>query len=167
MALVLAKFRLTVDIADNSGATVTRTYEVPEGVVADFGEFSALIPAMITAINGVTAGLITAYHASEVYLEDTVVLPASGVENENQAIFTGKIVGDPLDSAIVTVPSADPAIFVATSGPGANVVNMANAAVIAFTTLFDGSPGWTISDGEAWVLATVSGRRRHVKNNRG
>jgi hypothetical protein len=167
MALVLNKFVLQVNIADNSGEVVPRYYEVPEGVVADFDEFSALIPAMITAVNGVTSGLIVSYRATEVYVEDTVVLPASGVENENQAFFSGKIAGDPTDSGTLSVPAADPAIFVSTSGPGANVVDIADAAVQAFITLFDGSPGWTISDGENWVLATVSGKRRHPKNTNG
>lgn len=163
MALVLHHFELTVSIADNSGQTVTRTYEIPEGVVADFTEFSALIPAMMAAVNGITAGLITGYRANEVYYEDTISLPLSGVENENQVIFSGKIQGDPGKSGIVTVPSVDPAIFVSLSGPGANDVNMANAAVQTFIGMFDGAPGWTISDGETWLTATVSGKRRHTK----
>jgi hypothetical protein len=102
-----------------------------------------------------------------VQVEDTLVLPASGVENENQAFFSGKIFGDPTDSATQSIPAADPAIFISTSGPGANVVNMANATVISWVALFDSNGPWTISDGEAWVNATVKGKRRHVKNSNG
>lgn len=167
MALAIHHFELTLSIADNSGKTVPRTYEVPEGVVADFEEFEALIPSMVAAVNGVTAGLITGYRATQVVYEDTIVLPASGVENENQAIFSGKIQGDPGKSGVVTVPSVDPAIFVATSGPGANVIDMADAAVVAFIGMFDGAPGWTLSDGETWLTETVSGKRRHSKNSNG
>ena len=118
MALALHHFEVIVSFADNSGDTVTRTYTVPEGVVADFGEFTALIPALLANVAAVTAALITGYRAAEVYYEDTITLPASGVENENQALFTGKIVGDPGKSGTISIPAADPAIFVATSGPG-------------------------------------------------
>jgi hypothetical protein len=167
MAFATHHFELVVAIADNSGKTVPRTYEIPEGVVADFAEFSALIPSMLAAINGITAGLITGYRATQVTYEDTIVLPASGVENENQVIFSGKIQGDPGKSGILTVPAVDPAIFVAASGPGANSVNMAAAPVLAFIQLFDGAPGWTLSDGETWLTETVSGKRRHSKNSNG
>lgn len=167
MALGLHHFELIVSIADNSGATVSRTYTVPEGSVATYAEFSALIPAMLAAVEGITAGLITGYRSNEVYYEDTIVLPLSGVENENQVLFSGKIVGDPGKSAVVSVPAVDPAIFVATSGPGANQVDMADAAVVTFIGMFDGAPGWSVSDGEYWLTPTVSGKRRHSKNSNG
>lgn len=167
MALVLHHFELTVAFADNSGDTVTRTYYVPLGVVEDFTEFVALIPDMITKIKAVTSALVTGYRANEVFYEDTVTLPASGVENENQALFSGKIVGDPGKSGTVSVPAANPAIFVATSGPGAKTVNMSNTDVLNFIQLFDGAPGWAISDGEYWLPATVKGKRRHTKNSSG
>lgn len=167
MAFEILKFRLSVNIADNSGEQVRRSYEVPEGVVADYDEFIAIVPALITALDAMTSGLITGYQTEVVFINDTFVLPGSGVENENQAFFSGKIVGDPTSSATMSIPAADPAIFVSTSGPGANIVDMADAAVVAWIGLFDGAPGWGISDGEAWVTSTVSGRRRHTKNSNG
>lgn len=165
MAIDLFKWELVVSIADNSGKTVNRTYNISSEIAEDYDAFITLVDDLVTKLNAMTSGLITSYRATGVYIEDTITLPASGVENENQAFFSGKIQGDPTDSATQSIPAADPAIFVATSGPGANVVDMADAAVVAWIGLFDGAPGWTISDGETWLTPTVAGKRRHSKSS--
>ena len=167
MAIVDLKWVYEVGIADNSGAIVPRFYEAPFATFADFDAFQSAATALDTLLLILTAGVVATRGFKLVQVEDTLVLPASGVENENQAFFSGKIFGDPTDSATQSIPAADPAIFISTSGPGANVVNMANATVISWVALFDSNGPWTISDGEAWVNATVKGKRRHVKNSNG
>lgn len=169
MALVQLKWVLEVGIADNSGDISPRFYEMPTASAADFAAFQISTNALIAALNNVTSGVIASYRIGAVFVEDTLVLPASGVENENQAFLSGKIVGDPTDSATQSIPAADPAIFVATSGPGANVVDMNDGAVLTWVGFFDqAGPGpWTISDGEYWQSATVAGKRRHVKRSGG
>lgn len=168
MALVQLKWFLEVGIADNSGDITPRFYEMPEAAAADFDALILSANALMTALNAMTSGVIANYRLGAIYVEDALVLPASGVENENQAFFSGKIVGDPTDSATQSIPAADPAIFVATSGPGANVVDMNDGAVLTWVGFFDQtSPDWTISDGENWVGATVKGKRRHVKRTTG
>lgn len=167
MAITQLIWRLTVGIADNSGDITHRTFEAPEASFADFDAGLVNVGTLITALNAMTAGVIANYSFGAVYVEDALSLPASGVENENQAFFSGKIVGDPLDSATQSIPAADPAIFVATSGPGANIVDMSDGAVSTWVGLFDASGPWTISDGEAWLPATIKGKRRHTKNSNG
>lgn len=167
MAVVDLKWVYTVGIADNSGQIVPRFYEAPFATFADFDAFQSAATALDTLLLILTAGVIATRRFELVQVEDALVLPASGVENENQAFFSGKIDGDPTDSATQSIPAADPAIFVATSGPGANVVNTANASVAAWLNLFDSTGPWTISDGEAWVTSTVKGKRRHSKNSNG
>jgi hypothetical protein len=168
MALTQLKWVLEVGIADNSGDISPRFYEMPEAAAADFDTFQIASNALITALNAMTAGVVASYRIGAVFVEDALVLPLSGVENENQAFFSGKIAGDPTDSATQSIPAADPGIFVATSGPGANQVDMNDGAVLTWVGFFDQtSPTWTISDGENWVGATVSGKRRHVKRSNG
>lgn len=169
MALVPLKWVAEVGITDNSGDIAPRFYEAPDAAFADYAAFQLSFNTLLTALNNMTAGVVASYRLTQVFVEDALVLPASGVENENQAFFSGKIVGDPTDSATQSIPAADPAIFVNTVGPGANVVDMADGAVTTWVGLFDqAGPGpWTISDGEYWESVTVKGKRRHVKRSGG
>jgi len=168
MALAQLKWFLEVGIADNSGDISPRFYEMPTAAAADFAALQTAANALLTALNAMTAGVVASYRLGAIFIEDALALPASGVENENQAFFSGKIDGDPTDSATQSIPAADPAIFVNTVGPGANVVDMNDGAVLTWVGFFDeNSPTWTISDGENWVAATVKGTRRHVKRSGG
>jgi len=169
MALTPLKWVLEVNIADNSGDLSPRFYEMPYASAADFAAFTINVNTLLAALNAMTSGVIASYRTGLVTVEDTLVLPASGVENENQAFFSAKIVGDPTDSATQSIPAADPAIFVNTTGPGANVVDVNDGAVLTWIGLFDqAGPGpWTVSDGEYWQSATVAGKRRHVKRSVG
>jgi len=168
MALTPLKWVLEVGIADNSGDIAPRFYEAPYAAFADFDAFILAKNSLLTALNNMTSGVVASHRMSLVTIEDALALPASGVENENQAFFSGKIDGDPTDSATQSIPAADPAIFVSTVGPGANVVDMNAGAVLTWIGFFDEtSPTWTISDGENWNGDTVSGKRRHVKRSGG
>lgn len=167
MALVAFKWVAEVSLADNSGKTVPRFYEAPDAAFADFAAFQLSFNTLLTALNNMTDAVVASYRLTQVYIENALVLPLSGIENENQAFFSGKIVGDPTDSATQSIPAATPGIFVSTSGPGANTVDMGDAAVSTWIGLFDATGPWTVSDGEAWEAATVFGKRRHVKNTNG
>ena len=168
MALVQLKWGLEVGLADNSGDISPRFYEMPEAAAADYDTFVIAANALLAALANMTDAVVATYTLKAQFVEDTLVLPASGVENENQAFFSGKIVGDPTDSATQSIPAAKPGIFVSPSGPGANVVDMGDGAVITWRGFFDQTGStWTISDGENWVSDTVKGKRRHAKNSNG
>jgi hypothetical protein len=112
--------------------------------------------------------VLSSYAYKQVFVEDALVLPASA-ENNNQAILTGKITGDPLDSGTVTIPAIKASLMVSASGKGYDVVDTGDAVVNAFVELFDPNAlptagPWTISDGETWVTATVIGKRRNTKS---
>lgn len=168
MALTQLKWYLEVGLADNSGDISTRTYEMPTAAAADFAALTTAANALLAALANMTDSVVANYRLGAVFVEGALALPASGVENENQAFFSGKINGDPTDSATQSIPGAKPGIFVNTVGPGANVVDMNDGAVLTWVGFFDqNSPTWTISDGENWVAATVAGKRRHVKRSGG
>ena len=168
MALTQLKWFLEVGLADNSGDISPRFYEMPTAAAADFDALITAKNALLAALANMTDAVVANYRLGAIFVEDALALPASGVENENQAFFSGKIDGDPTDSATQSIPAAKPAIFVSTVGPGANVVDMNDGAVLTWVGFFDQtSTTWTISDGEAWVGATVKGKRRHVKRSGG
>lgn len=167
MALVAQTIRLVVNLADNGGKPFgQKTYDL---VVTDM----ALAPAVVTSILGkldaVTDAVIAGYTLGTVYVENALTLPASGVQNENQAIITSPVVGAPNKSATITIPAANIGVFTNTSGKGANIVDMADVALQAYLGIFDPTGGneATISDGEQIVALSGGGKRRHVKNNSG
>lgn len=165
MAFDAAGFKLVVTFADNSGSKVDRTYNyVPDMVYADI---LTGIAATIATIAATTDDLITGYTIQTVFNNDTIVLPAAGVQSENQAIITTPLLGKPRDSGTLTIPAAKIGVFVNTSGPGANVVNTAASIVTNFVGLFVDGGIFTLSDGDLAIIAGMKGKRRHTKNNNG
>ena len=167
MALVQLKWIAEVGLADNSGDISPRFYEAPLAAFADFAAFQLGFNTLLTALNNMTDSVVANYRLSAGFVENALVLPLSGVENENRALLSGKIVGDPTDSATQTIPAATPGIFVSPSGPGANVVDTGDGAVTTWIGLFDATGPWTVSDGESGDAATVKGTRSHSKNSNG
>lgn len=162
MALVARThpFELMVQIADNSGKTTKKTYELQSADAAAAATDSA---AILAALNAITAGVVKSYSINQVFVENALVLPASGVENENQALLSIRLASDPTKYATHAIPAADPAIFVAVSGAGANVVDTGNADVNTYVELFTATNEAYISDGElADPALDFSGKRRHV-----
>lgn len=163
MALVSNGFWLSVTLRDNGGNETTRTYQLSSADAAAAGVDSA---AILVALNAVTDAVIVSWMNYERFVEDAFAYPASGVEVENLALLDFEIVDHPEKSATLTIPAPAPAIFMATSGGGANIVNTANAAVIAYAGLFMTGGEALISDGEV-AQGLVSGKRIHRKSSRG
>lgn len=167
MALVARThpFELMVQIADNSGKTTKKTFEMQS---ADAATAATDAAAILAALNGVTAGVVKSYSINQVFVENALVLPASGVENENQALLSIRLASDPTKYATFAIPAADPAIFVSASGAGANVVDTGNAQVNALVGLFTTGNESYLSDGElADAALDFSGHRRHVASRTG
>lgn len=165
MALVSNRFEVEVTFTESSGKSVNRTYVAASSVTTPAGLATNWALAL-PFVQAMTDSVISQYVYKQVFVEDALVLPADA-ENNDQALFTGKIFGDPTSSAIVSVPAASIDIFVTPTGGGRDVVDMSDAAVQAFVDLFSdsGTNGdWVISDGEQWSEATVSGRRRNTKS---
>jgi len=165
MAYVAQDFELEVTFADNSGAKTSRRYGVLTGTT--YADLNTALAATIATIAATTDDLIVSYAIRSIWANDTITLPASGVENENQALLTLKLLADPLHSGILAIPGAKPGIFVGSSGPNANVVDMADSAVTDFVGLFMSGGILTVSDGQQVVLTAGKGKRRHTKNSNG
>lgn len=167
MALTEIGYELIVDFADNGGKPYSRrTYPLVSNVIADI---PAIITAMLVTINAATDAVIAQYRLAQVFVEDALVLPAAGVQNENQAIISAPIIGRPNKTGVVTIPAAAIGNFVATSGKGANVVNTGAGIAQNYARMFDSNHGDEayVSDGEFFDADQMAGKRRHTKNNNG
>jgi len=167
MALVFQKFKLTVNLADNGGSPYgSKEFDL---VDIDPTTVAAVATSVITKLLAVTDSEVASYQISQVFINDALTLPASGVQNENQAIITCPVVGIPNKSATVTIPAANIGVFTNTSGKGANIVDMSDTALLAFLGIYDPTAGNEayISDGEQIIAAAGGGKRRHTKNNNG
>lgn len=163
MAEVSQGFRGEVELVDNGGNTTRKTYWLRS---TDAAGAATDMTAIIAAITNVTDAVILGYSFGEVFAQDSASYPASGVEIENQALIGTSIVGDLLKTATYTIPAPKPGIFVATSGDGANVVDVADAAVVAYQALFTAAGHAFISDGEDAAFIG-SGKRIHRASRRG
>lgn len=167
MAIVSDGYELLVDFADNGGKPYARrTYPL---VVTDAADVPAVVTAMLVTINAATDAVVAAYRVAEVFVENALVLPAAGVQNENQALITAPIIGNPRKSGTLSIPAAAIGCFVSTSGRGANVVNTGAGVAQNYARMFDSNHGDEayISDGEFIDSDQMSGKRRHTKNNNG
>ena len=165
MALVSSRFEVEATFTESSGKSVTRTY-VAAASVTTLTALAVNWALALPFIQAMTDSVLSQYVYKQVFLEDALVLPTDA-ENNDQALFSGKIFGDPSDSAILSVPAASIGIFVTPTGKGRDVVDMSDTAVQSFVDLFSdsGTNGdWTLSDGEQWSEATVSGKRRNTKS---
>lgn len=165
MALVSNRFEVEVTFTESSGKSVNRTYRAAPSVTTPTA-LAVNWALALPFIQAMSDSVISQYVYKQVFVEDALVLPADA-ENNDQALFTGKIDGDPTDSAILSVPAASIGIFVTPTGKGRDVVDMSDGAVQAFVDLFTAggtNPDWVISDGEQWSADTISGRRRNTKS---
>lgn len=167
MALVQQGYTVNITVADSAGDRASRSYGVLGATIAD-----ALTNAqsIVAEFDPLTEGVILGWTLCVRFVEDAFTYPAGGVEVENQAEILGRIANVPNKSAAFNVPAAAGGIFVGTTGPNRNIVDGADADVLAFLALFDETGGIaTISDGEQLDDAApfVSGKRVHAKSRLG
>jgi hypothetical protein len=167
MALVARThpFELVITLVDNGGNETSKSYELQSADAAAAATDSA---AIIAALNAVTEAVIKRYSINHVFVENALVLPASGVENQNQAILTVQLASDPTKTGTLVIPAADPDIFAAASGENANIVDTGDADVNTYVELFTSTNEAYMSDGElADPGLSFKGVRRHVKSRYG
>lgn len=161
MAYNLDGYTGYITLVDNGSNTTTKSYNLTS---ADAASADADIAAIVAAMVSVTNAVVVSYGATAVYVNDAVVLPASGVKIEEQALITVSIVGHPTKSGTITIPAPKPSIFVATSGENANVVDLEAAAVETYVGLFQADGEAYVSDGE--VADTAKKGRRVTRASR-
>lgn len=161
MAFVSDGLVLNVAFADNSGKVVNRSYEVVE---TNYATAFGLADDWVATIQAASDSVVVSWFLAEKMIQDTVVLPAAGVQNENQVIVTGKLLGQPNESGYFSIPGAKITCFQATSGPNADIASfVAPSPLVTVGNLFIDGGAFYISDGEN-LVTPLSGRRRHTKS---
>jgi len=154
---------VTIGLVDNGGNKTTRNYQLnsvtPVEAATDTG-------TIVTALGGVSDAVIVSQSTYERFVNDAVVYPASGVELENLAMLSFNIVDHPEKAWTTSIPAPKPAIFMATSGAAANIVDVGDAAVVAYAALFKTGGVAFVSDGEVADVLT-GGKRIHRASSYG
>lgn len=170
MAIVPGRWFLMVNLIDNGRNITSRRFQlvVDEEAEDPALDASSAATAFIAAYMATTdAALVSHFHYQE-HIEDALVIPASGVQIEDNALLLFSIDGYPQKTATMAIPAPKPTIFNATSGAGANIIDTADAAVMALrdTMLANSDPLVYLSDGEL-VDGLISGKRIHRASRRG
>lgn len=167
MALVAAGWELIVNWVDRAGNPARNTISLV--ATDDAGDADAVfgsVSGILTALNAGSDCVIAGYTVAKRYVENALALPATA-EAEMKAHISAKIDGDPTDSAVFDLPGPADAMFVDTTGPNANVVNVDEDPALSIIAIFQAGGTAFISDGEHWDPDTAKGKRIHKKSTRG
>lgn len=163
MSLVTMGWFLAVTLADNGAGTITLQYAMRS---ADATEAAADAAAIISALDAVTNSVITDYYIKHKYSENSLSYPAAGVENKDKASITCLLSGAGNKKANLKIPAPVIGLFSASSGGGANSVDMSDTDLNTYLDLFKSGNECYISDGED-LSTGVSGKRIGARTNFG
>lgn len=165
MALAQESFWLNIEMRDSGNNVTSKTFQMTAGTAADaLTDAAAIIPLWVA----VTDAEVLSYSVSVRFVEDAPVIPVAGVHIENIAEVILSIEGYATKKATLTIPAPNAGIFAGVTGDNSNVVDTADAALVAFVAQFGslGDNTLLISDGEH-ADGIVRGRRVHRKSRRG
>lgn len=163
MALASVGFAGSVILLDEEGSRSTLEYDLD---VADIDEAATAMAQIATDLGAITDAFVDGYRYSEVFADDTRVLPA-GVEVEKRAVITASINGSfPAKYVNLVIPAPSPGIFLSTTGPNAKIIDPNDAALRTYLAHFGPSGDVFVSDGERITDPTVAGAFKGKKNHR-
>jgi len=165
MAIVTQGFELSITVADNGANLSTLSWQANPAVVTDFATAQAQRDLLVADLVAITDSIVVSTRLTEVEYENAIVYPAAGVENENKASVTYLIDGTNKKGNI-KIPAPKQTIFVNATGPSANIVDVADGLLVAYTDNFRDTGGWLVSDGES-LITVLKGKRISAKNNNG
>jgi hypothetical protein len=149
------KFELSVTVVDESSVDSVLSYELTAATYAAAVTDSA---AIVAALEAVTQSAVKGQRISGVYYDSAFAAPTSGRSNSEKAVVTGLISGVPTKSAVFAIPNPEDTLFGAPATRAFNVVDLTDAALIAYGALFQTGGKALISDGEV-LGALVKGVR--------
>jgi hypothetical protein len=154
---------------DSGGNATTRRVNLTatddEGDLAPvIADVQTIVAAYVAATDAVLVQQIVA----QTNVEDSVVLPTSNVNVEDNAQITAKIFGTPNKSATIEIPAPKDADFQAATGPGHNLVKFDSPSpIVAIVNLYKNGAQAYVSDGEVITDQNIKGKRVHHKSTRG
>lgn len=141
-------FTLTIQSIDNGDNQTSKTFDM---TAPDYA--TALVDALVILgfYEAVTNSGTVSYSIAHKWYNDALSVPG-GAESqvEAKALIVMRDSVNPLKKHTVRIASPDPTVFLAASGDGANIVDVNDAAILAFAGLYTpgGSNKAYISDGE-------------------
>lgn len=174
MALVTDHWELIVGLLDNGNKPTTKTYELRAAgadAAAIAADAAANAAAMVGDLSGVTELEITGYRVSQVFIEDAVVVPtALNAQKEMLARVSVQLDTSPLKKATHDIPGPKDTLFIGLVGTdGYDIVDTADALLVAYFEEFESTGSVTISDGEDLhpTAGIIRGKRVHRRSNLG
>lgn len=168
MAIVAGRWFCVLEGADKQGPKEgkwSRRYELG---ATDYAGALVIQAAIIAAWSGISNAEIMKVTTYQEYYEDAYAVDTSHGERENCIRWAWEL-PNANKSATTTTPAPVEGILVALSGPSNNVLDLADAAVLAWETLYTNgdilvSDGETATDlQEGFRVHFASTRKRGVK----
>lgn len=147
MALVLTGFEVTVEFKDSSNRSFRKLLRC-RSTVADHAAALTAAAAYATAAAVIHDTKIKSYRVSDIFEENAFTLPTGGVNGSEQAMLVWNIEGG-LKTVNHWLPGPDPGIFVGTSGPNRDIIDVTDADLGTYQNQFKTTGGvFEVSDGE-------------------
>lgn len=163
MAITSDGFTLTVTVLDSAMDASTLTYRL---LAAEYEAALTAAESIVTRLSGVTNAAVKQWTLSHNYSEKALSLPA-GVNIEERATVALALDGFPNKNVVINIPAPKTSLFASVTGPTANQINPAAAALQTYVSIWHaGANGLaSISDGERVKSSPnagiVAGRRTH------
>jgi len=168
VALTDDGFKLYVSLVDSGGDQSIVRYDL---VAATHADAVTAAGTILTRLGAVTDAIVKSYTINNVYIEDALTLPGTGVQVEQRATVICQIDSDPLKKVAINIPAPADGLFVGgpATGDGYNTIDTTDAALALYTDIWAVSGAIaTISDGEYLSDAPIlRGRRTHRQSSRG
>lgn len=168
MAFIDKGWHLDCTFIDAGANVTTRRFElVATDDAGDLTDVIADVQTVVAAYVAATDSVLTKQTLAKDSVEDSVTLPTTSVNVEENLQVSAKIFGTPNKSAVFEIPAPKIAMFVATSGPGRNQALFSNGLLGAVVNLYKDGAQLKISDGESITDQGIRGKRIHHKSSKG
>jgi hypothetical protein len=168
MAFIDKGWHLDLTFEDAGANVTTRRFElVATDDAGDLTDVIAAVQVIVAAWVAASDAVLIKQTLGKDSVEDSVVLPTTSVNVEENLQVSAKIFGTPNKSAVFEIPAPKIAMFVATSGPGRNQALFSNALLANVVNIYDDTGEAYISDGEQITAQGIKGKRVHHKSTKG
>lgn len=168
MAFIDKGWHLDCTFVDAGANVTTRRFElVATDDAGDLTDVIADVQTVVAAYIAASDAVLIKQTVAKDSIEDSVVLPTTNVNVEENLQVSAKIYGTPNKSAVFEIPAPKIAMFVATSGPGRNQALFSNTLLANVVNLYKNGAQLKISDGEVITDQAIKGKRVHHKSTKG
>lgn len=169
MAFAFDRYVLTVTMSDEGYNSATKAFFLSSATVADSITEAADVLAELVPL---TAAKVDHYTLGIHYADGAAAAAVAERHVEDRASIILRLVTDAnhkQEFQTIEIPAPAPELFMASTGPGKNIVDVTNADLLAFVALYQAAGPLTIGDGQK-VVATdpiLSGKRIHRASRKG